>query len=326
MASSAGREAALYGIGAGKSRGAGRTVVLQLFASWCAPCEPELRALAAARERFVAAGVEVVGLALDEGDTRAAALALLEEVEWPYSRGFLAPDSARVLETVVGALLDQELALPVPASFVVDPLGGLVAVRLGKASPDELLTAAQLVSATPAERLEAATPFAGRWIVAPSAEPDLYRLQVWCERAGLEQAAAEYQRGQLSVEHLNEASFQYEVGIARARQGDIETAARMFQKTTKLDPTHVEAWRALGAARYQTGEFLDARNAWREALTLDPDHGPTRLNLGLVALELDDRALAQRQLDALTQIRSTLAIRLRDAVAAWDAAGEEDGE
>ena len=100
----------------------------------------------------------------------------------------------------------------------------------------------------------------------------------------------------------------------------------MFQKTTKLDPTHVEAWRALGAARYQTGEFLDARNAWREALTLDPDHGPTRLNLGLVALELDDRALAQRQLDALTQIRSTLAMRLRDAVAAWDAGGEEDGE
>lgn len=44
----------------------GRILVCNFWATWCAPCREEIPLLMAAREKYAAAGVEIVGIAIDK--------------------------------------------------------------------------------------------------------------------------------------------------------------------------------------------------------------------------------------------------------------------
>jgi len=46
----------------------GKLLLINFWAPWCAPCREEIPDLMAARERYVAQGLEVVGIAMDEPD------------------------------------------------------------------------------------------------------------------------------------------------------------------------------------------------------------------------------------------------------------------
>lgn len=63
----------------------GKPVVLNFFASWCAPCRRELPALRASWERF---GDRVQFVGIDHQDVRADALGLLDEFAITYPAGY----------------------------------------------------------------------------------------------------------------------------------------------------------------------------------------------------------------------------------------------
>ena len=46
----------------------GRVLVCNFWATWCAPCREEIPLLVAARGKFASAGVEIVGIAIDNAD------------------------------------------------------------------------------------------------------------------------------------------------------------------------------------------------------------------------------------------------------------------
>lgn len=63
----------------------GKPMVINFFASWCAPCRRELPALRDASVRF---GDRVQFVGIDHQDTRADAVALLDEFGITYPTGF----------------------------------------------------------------------------------------------------------------------------------------------------------------------------------------------------------------------------------------------
>lgn len=63
----------------------GKPVVLNFFASWCAPCRRELPALREASHRF---GGQVQFVGIDHQDVRTDAVALLDEFGIRYPAGF----------------------------------------------------------------------------------------------------------------------------------------------------------------------------------------------------------------------------------------------
>lgn len=100
---------------------AGRAYVINVFASWCAPCRAEHPQLMAMREQ----GVEIVGVAYK--DEPGAAAAFLNELGDPFRAVVLDPEGRFGLDLGTAG---------VPETFVIGADGTIRAVHRGPLTPD----------------------------------------------------------------------------------------------------------------------------------------------------------------------------------------------
>lgn len=110
----------------------GKVVVINVWASWCKPCEAEAPFLQEAWEYYEPNG-QVVFLGVGYVDTEPAARASLEKFNITYPNG---PD----LGTRISQLLNRNMG--VPETYIVDANGILRYVKVGPfASTGEILAA-----------------------------------------------------------------------------------------------------------------------------------------------------------------------------------------
>lgn len=108
---------------------AGRTVVLNFWASWCGPCLEEMPAFIGLQRRFQDRGVQFLGVAVDEPEA-ARALAERLGLNYPSLVGDLeAMDIARGLGNAAGVL---------PYTVLIDSDGKVRARLEGKADEADL--------------------------------------------------------------------------------------------------------------------------------------------------------------------------------------------
>lgn len=100
---------------------AGRSYVINLFASWCTPCRAEHPQLMALRER----GVEIVGVAYK--DEPAASARFLQELGDPFCVVALDRDGRFGLDLGIAG---------VPETFVIGPDGRIRAAYRGPLTPE----------------------------------------------------------------------------------------------------------------------------------------------------------------------------------------------
>ena len=92
------------------------------------------------------------------------------------------------------------------------------------------------------------------------------------------------------------------LGVIARNAGRLPEAVAELEKATTLAPAHAVAWDQLGLAYRQSGEFTKARDAYANALAINPDYATAVLNFGVLedlylaepakALELYTRYLA----------------------------------
>ena len=99
-----------------KTAGVGRPMIVNIFASWCAPCRIEHPQLMALKAR----GVAVVGVAYK--DDPVATRALLDELGDPFSMVLVDREGRAGLDLGISG---------VPESFAVDAMGRVVAKSSG---------------------------------------------------------------------------------------------------------------------------------------------------------------------------------------------------
>jgi thiol-disulfide isomerase/thioredoxin len=100
----------------------GRVVVLDFWATWCAPCWTELPWLRKIRDELDPTRVQIIGITLDRTDRRTLVAWLnRQRVDWPQIWERDGYDSALAEQFGVGSL---------PTTVLVSPAGRVVATNL----------------------------------------------------------------------------------------------------------------------------------------------------------------------------------------------------
>jgi len=115
----------------------GKAVLINFWATWCAPCRVETPWLIELRSRYAAQGLEVVGISLDDinrhdaeklGAEKRQIARFVQQMQIPYP---VLIDGDTVSQPYGG--LDA-----LPASFYVDRNGTVVAAQVGVTTKDEM--------------------------------------------------------------------------------------------------------------------------------------------------------------------------------------------
>lgn len=108
----------------------GKVVVLNVWASWCAPCRAEAPTLASLSEELAPEGVQFIGL--DTRDSDEAARSFLKKNKITYPNVI---DRDGQLQLGFGDSLPPQA---IPSTIVIDPQGRVAGRILGKASASDL--------------------------------------------------------------------------------------------------------------------------------------------------------------------------------------------
>lgn len=114
----------------------GSVVLVNLWATWCAPCLKELPDVAKLQEKYGASGLKVITISMDDPADLAAAKKLLGE-RGPGLRGYLQTESE---QDKFVSVIDPAWAEIMPTSFVLDREGKLRATLTGGKSLTEFET------------------------------------------------------------------------------------------------------------------------------------------------------------------------------------------
>ena len=95
------------------------------------------------------------------------------------------------------------------------------------------------------------------------------------------------------ADRRDDAKAQVSFGIDVAQKGLWKEATLRWRMAVQIDPSYAAAWNNLGIGYEQLGQFADAREAYEEAIKLEPNNSFIRNNYDLFR-EIYDRQNRRR--------------------------------
>jgi cytochrome c biogenesis protein CcmG, thiol:disulfide interchange protein DsbE len=103
----------------------GQPVLLNIWATWCAPCREEMPALQALHEEYGPRGLRIIGVSVDSRGAEPAIRRFLEEGGYTFT----------ILHDAADAVSRQFRTFGVPETFLIDGDGLVVRRWIGKFDP-----------------------------------------------------------------------------------------------------------------------------------------------------------------------------------------------
>lgn len=289
---------------------AGQATLLNLWASWCAPCIGELKALNAGQSAIEAAGLRVIAASVDGLDTNHATNAddaqqIVEQLGLTFDTGMLDKDTVQRLEFFQNMHFVRNAPMPVPTSFLIDGHGRLAAIYRGPLQVDQLLADVRTILAADPASPTGELPLPGRWLL-PQPQYDVAYMILRLHKQGLVGDAVkmfqDYTR--LAVAQTGEAPTSptygrvlHNMGVVMRDADQIDLAEDLFRRAAQLLPQDSQPLYQLANVLIQTQRHQQAITVLLRLARFEPTEPQWPLQLALIYEVLGQTRQAVKQLD-----------------------------
>jgi tetratricopeptide (TPR) repeat protein len=293
----------------------GRPAVINLWATWCAPCVAELTDWAAHRDQLKAASLDVVtfntdGLGGKPGAPPADAAALLQKlgVNSPFLR--ISEAGLQALDQLQCAVLDRWKPLPLPSTFLLDPNGELVAIYKGPVQSSQLLADLKLASATADQRRDACIPFpgVGQWVDKSERADPMRVANLMLDNDDIESAIDYLDRCvKVILPQKNLAGYNTTLGDLYYTAGVMKRGSPTRRKEAiasltagrDLIPSDLRIRKVLAQEYFETGRHIEATAEMLAATQINPADPNLRADLADLYERIGEYAKAKPILEEL---------------------------
>ncbi|MDX1644000.1 MAG: ASPIC/UnbV domain-containing protein, partial [Thermoanaerobaculia bacterium] len=305
----------------------GRALLVNLWASWCAPCVGELRELDRQRDELARAGLDILALTVDEDLSRARSL--IDRLGTDLEFGVAPEETLDILDVLQKALLEERRRLALPSSFLIDGQGRLAVLYRGTIAFDELWSDLDILALDPFASRAAIAPLPGRWSTVPPVFPH-HKLAGEMAAFGHSSIADLYYRiaesGRLPEggtatpatdplgRDLSRAIGRLATDRAAAEELLVSVIERLIERLLE-NPADLEARSRLGVALLAMDRPGVAVQAFEQVLERDPRHRDALLNLTVLYWRAGRREESEELVERLSGVDPAAAAQLRQLMA-----------
>jgi tetratricopeptide (TPR) repeat protein len=258
----------------------GQKVLLNFWATWCAPCRAELADFQQLFDELRNAGVRLIAISVDEPPAEKVVRDFSEDLGLDLPLVLASPDLVGVYNVVARNLLDRVADLAIPTSFLLDEQGDIVKVYRGAVAVEEIVKDAGRIPRSREARIAAGLPFDGTNLGSKFLRNQFQLANEFAERGYPPQAEGFYERAAERSPTI--AKIHFNLGTLRARQGRLDEAIAAFNTALASDPEYADAHSNLGSVYASQGKLSEASASLARAIALDPSLADAHNNLGNV--------------------------------------------
>jgi tetratricopeptide (TPR) repeat protein len=261
----------------------GRPMLLNFWATWCAPCQKELAGWTQEYERLRAAGLDIVAVSVDDAADRAQVEQYARERGLPFTILLADRETIERYNTFYRFLVERTGDMEIPTSMLLNARGEVAKLYRGVVPMEVLQADLAALQSDPAQLARTALPYGGR-LLAGGFVRDYARLGgTYFEQDRLADSVFYLQKAVETIPSDFEAWGN--LGVVWARQGQTQRALEAFAKAVEIRPDYSDGHFNLGIAHSQSGRAQEALGEFARAAALDPADGEKALRYAAALAE-----------------------------------------
>ncbi|HXE75254.1 MAG TPA: tetratricopeptide repeat protein [Candidatus Xenobia bacterium] len=246
----------------------GRPTVINFWATWCAPCQEEMKAWKQNYAAIQAAGGELVAISVDDPQDGPKVAQFVQERALAFPVLHADPETLQRYNIFYRQLFERRTDLQVPTTFLLDASGRVIKLYRGIVPVPILLADLRDVGTAPEKIFASALPYPGRHLAGKPFR-DYYPMGAAFYERGFLSDAANYLELAVVANPQDNQSLD-SLGVVWAKQDRLDQALTAFQRATAIQPDYAEGYFNLGNAYLKAGDSAQAERAFARAAELDP--------------------------------------------------------